>query len=215
MNLNGITKSAIVYGIVAMALVVLASNILVQFPVQIVVGKIHLADILTWGAFIYPIAFLVTDFTNRSMGPVAARWVVFVGFVCAVVLSIYFSTPRIAIASGTAFLISQLLDVSVFNLLRRQIWWRAPLVSSLLGSITDTLIFFSLAFSASVTILGSVDTFAIENSEFLGVTAWTPPRWVSWAMGDFIVKLVVAMVLLAPYKFFSQFAHPVTGVRTV
>ena len=130
-------------GILAMAVLVTASNILVQYPV---------GDFLTWGAFTYPFAFLVTDLTNRRFGTAAARRVVYVGFALAVVLSIWLATPRIAIASGTAFLTAQLLDVAVFDRLRSGNWWRAPLASSTLGSALDTAIFFTLAFSGSMTL---------------------------------------------------------------
>jgi len=134
--------------ILAMCAVVAASNYLVQFPVQATLGGINLADILTWGAFTYPVAFLVTDLTNRRFGANAARVVVVSGFVLAVALSIWLATPRIAIASGSAFLVAQLLDVAVFEKLRRSAWWKAPLVSSLLGSVIDTVLFFGVAFSA-------------------------------------------------------------------
>ena len=137
-----------------MAAVVLLSNILVQYPVQATVGGINLADLLTWGAFTYPVAFLVTDLTNRRFGVARARMVVAIGFLLAVLLSIWLATPRIAIASGTAFLVAQLLDVSIFDRMRRSAWWQAPLVSSLIGSAVDTLIFFSLAFAP---VFGALD----------------------------------------------------------
>ena len=146
--------------VAAMALVVVASNVLVQFPVNGEIGGLALADILTWGAFTYPFAFLVTDLANRRYGPAAARQIVFVGFMLAVVCSIVvppllfkygfieFETAadrlvRIAVASGAAFLTAQLLDVTVFNWLRRRSWWRAPVFGSLAGSVLDTAIFFS------------------------------------------------------------------------
>ena len=116
--------SKLVLPVIAMALVVVASNILVQYPFE----PFELGDYLTWGAFTYPVSFLVTDLTNRRYGPKIARELVAVGFVIAVALSIWLATSRIALASGTAFLVGQLLDISVFNRLRRQSWWRAPLV---------------------------------------------------------------------------------------
>ena len=126
-----------------MALVVVASNILVQYPFD----HFGMKDVLTWGAFTYPIAFLVNDLTNRRYGKSAARRVVFAGFLVAVVLSIWLATPRIAIASGTAFLTGQLLDIQVFDRLRRQSWWKAPFMATIFGSVLDTVIFFSLAFA--------------------------------------------------------------------
>ncbi|GHA26618.1 membrane protein [Devosia pacifica] len=187
----------------AMVAVVAASNFLVQFPVEAQLGAINLADVLTWGAFTYPIAFLVTDLTNRHFGPRQARLVVLSGFAVAVLVSIWLASPRIAIASGTAFLLAQLLDVSIFDRLRQSDWWRAPLVSSVLGSVLDTLFFFSLAFAP---VFSGLDTaFGLEDGS-LGFPApllgFGPevPLWVSLALGDFLVKLLVAAVLLAPYK---------------
>lgn len=185
--------------IVAMAFVVVLSNYLVQFPVEYQLGSFALADLLTWGAFTYPLAFFVTDLTNRRFGVGAARLVVVVGFVLAVVLSIWLASPRIAIASGTAFLLAQMLDITVFNRLRAAPWWQAPLVSSLLGSILDTALFFSLAFASQFDVLGGVDSFVVESSPLLGVMDISAPRWVSWALGDFGVKILVAVMMLMPY----------------
>lgn len=186
--------------IVAMTSVVLASNILVQHPVHAWLGPINLADLLTWGAFTYPLAFLVTDLTNRRFGPSAARMVVCAGFLVAIALSVVLSTPRIAIASGTAFLVAQLLDVAIFDRLRRGTWWRAPLVSSVVGSLIDTALFFGIAFAAAFAFIGPNDPFAIEAAPMLGVLPVDVPRWMSWALGDLSVKLVVALALLAPYR---------------
>ncbi|WP_346907519.1 queuosine precursor transporter [uncultured Roseibium sp.] len=187
--------------VAAMAVVVVASNYLVQFPVRGHLGAINLADLLTWGAFTYPAAFLVTDLTNRKFGPNPARLVVMVGFVLAVALSILLSTPRIAAASGAAFLVAQLLDVTVFNRLRRLSWWKAPFASSLIGSVIDTVLFFSIAFSGVLAVLlGYYDAFAVETAPLLGVFAAEVPRWISWAIGDFSVKILVAVFLLAPYR---------------
>lgn len=190
----------LIIAIAAMCAVVAASNFLVQFPVQGTIGALNLADLLTWGAFTYPAAFLVTDLTNRRFGPAKARQVVFAGFLLAVILSVVLATPRIAIASGTAFLLAQLLDVTVFDKLRQAAWWRAPLVSSFAGSAIDTVLFFSIAFAASLSMFGPNDDFAIANAPLLGVFGAEAPRWVSWALGDFAVKLLMALVLLAPYK---------------
>ena len=202
--------------ILAMALVVVASNILVQFPVEGQVGPLSLADILTWGAFTYPFAFLVTDLANRRFGPAFARKVVFAGFVVAVLCSLvippwlysmgigFESEPgrlaRIAAASGSAFLFAQLLDVTIFNRLRRQTWWRAPVVSSLLGSVIDTVIFFSIAFAALFAFAGPGDGFASEAAPLLGTFGLAVPRWVSWAVGDLSVKLLIAILALIPYR---------------
>ena len=191
--------------VAAMALVVLASNYLVQFPVQAWLGAINLADILTWGAFTYPVAFLVTDLTNRRYGPQTARRVVFAGFILAVILSVWLATPRIAIASGTAFLVAHLLDVHIFDRMRRATWWQAPLASSVLGSVVDTILFFGLAFSVQFAFLGANDTFAIELAPFLSIFQVEVPRWLSWAVGDLGVKLLVALTLLAPYRLVAPF----------
>ncbi len=153
--------------VMAMTVIVIASNILVQYPVN---------DWLTWGAFTYPVAFLVTDLANRRLGPAAARRVVYVGFALAVLCSAVLATPRIAVASGTAFLAAQLLDIRVFDRLRQGTWWRAPLVSSAIGSTVDTALFFSLAF------------------------ALTGLPWIGWAIGDLGVKLAVALAMLLPFR---------------
>ncbi|MCK7612392.1 queuosine precursor transporter [Roseibium sediminicola] len=198
--------------IFAMAIVVAASNFLVQFPVQHVIGGVNLADTLTWGAFTYPIAFLVTDLTNRRFGPNAARKVVISGFVVAIVVPMIFwsfneafTTPRILIASGTAFLVAQLLDVTIFDRLRRQTWWKAPITSSLIGSVIDTILFFGIAFSASFAFIdglfGMKDGSLAFPVPFLGMAQDTEVLlWVSLAVGDFLVKMLVAIALLAPYR---------------
>lgn len=183
-----------------MAAIVVLSNILVQYPVNLSLAGIQLQEILTWGAFTYPVAFLITDLANRKFGPSTARLVVAAGFVLAVVLSIWMATPRIAIASGTAFLTAQLLDVSIFDRLRNSAWWQAPLISSLLGSVIDTVMFFGLAFSPAFAMLdfggeaGSLG-FAVP---FLSVGAEVP-LWISLAAGDFIVKILVGLAMLMPY----------------
>lgn len=183
-----------------MAFIVVASNYLVQFPVNYSIGDYKLADLLTWGAFTYPIAFLITDMTNRKFGAKSARIVVAVGFLIAVGLSIWLATPRIAIASGSAFLIAQLLDVSIFNRLRKSAWWHAPLISSVIGSTVDTVIFFAVAFSGAFGFLGYEDLFVMEHSPLLGLMAAEAPRWVSWALGDLGVKLIVGLAMLIPYR---------------
>ncbi len=188
--------------VAAMVAVIAASNVLVQFPVALTVGPIDLGDILTWGAFSYPCAFLVTDLTNRNFGPRLARLAVIAGFAVAVVLSIWLATPRIAIASGTAFLVAQFLDITIFDRLRRSAWWHAPLFSSLVSSALDTILFFGLAFSAPFAVLdtmfGREDGSLTAAAPLLGVGAEVE-LWVSLAAGDFLVKLVLAGLLLAPY----------------
>lgn len=197
-----------VVALVAMVAVVAASNYLVQFPVQAQLGPVDLADLLTWGAFTYPVAFLVTDLTNRHFGPQVARLVVLIGFVVAIALSVFLASPRIAIASGSAFLVAQLLDVAIFDRLRASDWWRAPLISSVAGSVLDTVIFFSLAFAAPFAFLdtafGRADNSLTFPAPFLGIGAEVE-LWVSLAAGDFVVKLLVAGVLLAPYKVLRGF----------
>lgn len=198
-----------------MTAVVVASNFLVQFPLSGSLLGVQLGDLLTWGAFTYPFAFLVTDLTNRQFGPSAARRVVFIGFVVGVILSFWTSVPRIAVASGSAFLIGQLLDISVFNRLRRQTWWQAPLAGSLLGSMIDTALFFSLAFAAIFAFIGPNDGFAIEWAPVLGVFATEAPRWVSWALGDLGVKILAGIVLLMPYGALMSVLKPMPATKTV
>lgn len=196
-----------------MTLVVVASNFLVQFPVLGSLFGIQLSDLLTWGAFIYPAAFLVTDLTNRQFGPQIARRVVFAGFVVGVAISYYTSMPRIAMASGTAYLVGQLLDISVFNRLRRQTWWQAPLAGSLIGSMLDTVLFFSLSFAPAFAFLGANDDFAIGQAPILGVFAMEAPRWISWAIGDFVVKLIVGLLMLLPYGALMSVIKPMPPAK--
>jgi len=190
--------------IAAMVVVVTASNILVQYPVDAQLGPFNLKDLLTWGAFTYPFAFLVTDLTNRHDGPMRARLVVVVGFVVALGLSFWLATPRIAIASATAFLVGQLLDISVFARLRQsRSWIVPPLAGSLFGSALDTLIFFGIAFSPA---LGFIDgLFGMEDGSLGFPAPWLGiggdvPLWTSLATGDFLVKFLAALLLLAPYR---------------
>lgn len=174
----------LVVPVLAMTLVVVASNVLVQYPFE----PFGLGDYLTWGAFSYPVAFLVTDLTNRRFGASTARQLVIVGFIIAVVLSVWLATPRIAFASGTAFLVGQLLDITVFNRLRRQSWWHAPLAGSVVGSALDTALFFSLAFAGIEDMSVPVPVFGV-----------TLPLWQSLAIFDFAVKMLVALLALIPY----------------
>ena len=163
-----------------MASVVTLSNYLVQFPVN----YIGLQDLLTYGAFSYPIAFLITDLSNRRYGKNTAKKIVYWGFAFGVFLTLYLSTNysnlisiRIAIGSGTAFLIAQLVDVNIFDRLRKKIWFTAPLVSSLIGSSIDTFLFFSIAFYG------------------------TDINWITLSLGDLIVKIFVALMMLVPFRF--------------
>ncbi len=159
----------------AMVAIIVSSNVLVQTPLN---------DWLTWGALTYPFSFLVVDLANRYQGPQMARRIVYVGFVVAVVLSAWLATPRIALASGTAFLCAELLDVSIFNRLRRLAWWKPPLVSTVFASIVDTAIFFSLAF------------------------AGTAMPWVTLAVGDLGVKLAIALLALIPFRVALALVRP-------
>jgi queuosine precursor transporter len=206
-----IQRYTLVY-VVLMTAVVVASNFLVQFPLQGMLGAINLGDLLTWGAFTYPFAFLVTDLTNRQYGPRNARIVVICGFVVGIALSWYFSQPRIAIASGLAFLLGQMLDISVFNRLRRQSWWHAPLAGSMLGSILDTALFFSFAFAPAFSALGPNDDFAIGMAPVFGVMTTEAPRWISWALGDLAVKVLFALILLMPYGALMSTLKPMPEV---
>ena len=185
--------------ILAMALVVTISNVLVRFPFD----HFGLKDILTWGAFSYPFAFLVTDLANRRHGMIVTRRTIWAGFGLAVLLSLWLATPRIAIASGSAFLAAQFLDAFVFDRLRNSQWWQAPLLSTIAGSVLDTAMFFSLAFAAPFAIL---DTMAGLPDGSLGfaVPFFTgeAPLWVSLAAGDFMIKIGCGLALLAPYRVF-------------
>jgi len=165
-----------------MGAVVLASNYLVQFPIK----YYGLEKILTYGAFSYPIAFLITDLANRSYGKIVARRIVYVGFVIGIVFTLFFSTNftdlisvRIAIGSGTAFMVAQLLDVKIFDQLRKKKWFVAPLTSSFIGSTVDTFLFFSISFYA------------------------TGIPWVTLSFGDLAVKIFVALLMLVPFRLLS------------
>lgn len=193
---------SLIPGILAMAAIVVASNILVQHP---------LGAYLTWGALTYPFAFLVTDLTNRLQGAAAARRVVLAGFATGIVCSLIGTqivgefgplvTLRIAIGSGLAFLTAQLLDVSVFNRLRTGSWWKAPLVSTLVSSTLDTAIFFSVAFSASLAFIepGNDVSWATAPGPLLGLGP-DVPFWASLAVADWLVKLLLALVALLPFR---------------
>lgn len=150
-----------------MAAVVILSNWAVQYPIN---------EWLTWGAFTYPVVFLVTDLTNRALGPQAARRVAWIGFAVAVLASLALAPWRIAVASGAAFIVAQLLDISAFNRLRQASWWQAPLVGSVIASVLDTAIFFFIAFAGS------------------------DMNWLMLAAGDLAVKWAMAVLLLAPYR---------------
>ena len=201
-------------GILAMASVVVASNILVQF--------ILLDGLLTWGAFTYPIAFLITDLMNKSYGPAAARRIVLAGFITGVLCSLIGSqimlqgdgyeypavALRVAIASGVAFIIAQLCDIAVFNKLRSAEWWKAPLTSSLLASLIDTAVFFTIAFSAKVPFFSEA-----ANEEISWAWELVPlltfgtnsPLWVSLAIADLIVKWLIGLAALIPFRIFVSF----------
>lgn len=190
-------------GILAMAAIVVASNILVQFVIE--------PWFLTWGAFTYPLAFLVTDVMNRVYGRGAAQRVVLAGFVTGVICSLIGTqivgefgplvTLRIAVGSGLAFLLAQSLDIAVFNRLREGSWWRAPLVSTLVGSAVDTAVFFTIAFSAALVFLEPANdvSWAGEMIPLLGQGP-IAPLWVSLAVADWCVKLALALIALVPFR---------------
>lgn len=196
-------RARLVLAILAMVVVVTASNILVQYPVDAQLGPLNLKDLLTWGAFTYPFAFLVTDLTNRYEGANWARGVVVVGFVFALGLSAYLATPRIAIASATAFLVGQLLDIAIFSRLRNRFWLVPPLTGSLAGSAIDTLVFFTIAFAPALGFIdlafGGADGSLGFGAPWLGLGPEVP-LWTSLATGDFLVKFLAALLLLAPYR---------------
>ena len=171
-----------------MGVVVLASNYLVQFPVN----YYGLSQILTYGAFSYPIAFLITDLANRSYGKVVARKIVYLGFILGVAFTILFSTDfadfisiRIAIGSAVAFLVAQLLDVQIFDNLRKKKWFIAPLTSSVIGSTIDTFLFFSISFYGTVV------------------------PWFTLALGDLVIKLFVAVIRLIPFRLLLKTFEPI------
>ena len=162
-----------------MGVVVLSSNYLVQFPIK----YYGLEEILTYGAFTYPIAFLITDLANRSYGKLAARKIVYTGFIIGIAFTLFFSTNfsdlisvRIAIGSGTAFIVAQLLDVQIFDKLRKKEWFVAPLTSSFIGSLVDTFLFFSISFYG------------------------TGVPWVTLSVGDLAVKIFVTLLMLIPFR---------------
>ena len=199
-------KSSYLPGILAMAAIVLASNILVQFL---------FGNWLTWGAFTYPLAFLVTDIMNRVYGVAAARRVVFAGFVTGVICSLIGTqimgefgplvTLRIALGSGLAFLVAQLMDVAIFDRLRAGAWWRAPVVSTLVGSSLDTALFFTIAFSASLSFLEPANdvSWAGDILPILG-HGTEAPLWVSLAIADWLVKLALALIALVPFRLITR-----------
>ncbi|WP_295313262.1 queuosine precursor transporter [Roseobacter sp.] len=203
---------AYIPGIIAMAAIVVASNILVQFL---------FGNWLTWGAFTYPLAFLVTDIMNRVYGAQAARRVVLAGFVVGVICSLIGTqitgefgplvTLRIAVGSAIAFLTAQLLDVAVFSALRNGAWWRAPLASTIIGSTVDTALFFTIAFSARLTFLepGNDVSWAGEVLPVLGVGP-VAPLWVSLAVADWGVKLALALIALIPFRALTARLAPAT-----
>lgn len=203
-------KRAYLPGVLAMASIVLASNILVQFL---------FGNWLTWGAFTYPLAFLVTDVMNRVYGAAAARRVVFVGFIVGVICSLIGTqimgefgplvTLRIALGSGIAFLTAQLLDVGIFSALREGKWWRAPLASTVIGSTVDTALFFTIAFSASLSFLepGNDVSWAGEVLPILGFGP-AAPLWVSLAIADWCVKLGLALLALIPFRVITSHLVP-------
>ena len=171
-----------------MGVIVLSSNYLVQFPVN----HYGLSEILTYGAFSYPIAFLITDLANRSYGKNLARKVVYFGFLLGVGFTLLFSTNfadfisvRIAIGSGTAFLIAQLIDVQIFDNLRKKKWFVAPLTSSIIGSVIDTFLFFSISFYGTVV------------------------PWFTLALGDLVIKLFVAVIMLIPFRLLLKTFEPI------
>jgi len=177
---------------ILMSLIVALSNYLVQFPIT----YFNLENLLTYGAFSYPIAFLITDLSNRRYGKNTAKKIVYIGFSLGVFLTLYFSTNfsdlisiRIAIGSGTAFLIAQLIDVNIFDKLRKKVWFAAPLVSSLAGSTIDTFLFFSISFYG------------------------TDVNWLSLSLGDLFVKIFVALVMLVPFRFLLAHIQEVSDIK--
>ena len=192
-------------GILAMAAIVVASNILVQFLI--------LDGLLTWGAFTYPLAFLVTDLMNRIYGVAAARRVVLAGFIVGVISSLIGSqimlehgpavALRVAVASATAFLVAQLMDVAIFDRLRGGAWWRAPLISTIAGSTVDSALFFMIAFAQSLAVFGpeadAAISWAWESLPFVLIGP-DAPLWVTLAVTDWGVKILVGLFALIPFR---------------
>ena len=177
----------------SMAFVVALSNYLVQFPVQ----YFNLENLLTYGAFSYPIAFLITDLSNRRYGKIKARKIVYLGFALGLFLTLYFSTNfsdlisiRIVIGSGVAFLTAQLIDVNIFDKLRKKKWFIAPLTSSFVGSVIDTFLFFSIAFYG------------------------TGINWLTLSIGDLLVKIAIALIMLIPFKILLKHVKEITKIET-
>lgn len=161
------TPAQQVFAVSVMILIVVASNVLVQYPIN---------NWLTWGAVSYPIAFLVADVLNRRFGPQAARRVAYFGFISALIISVFVATPRIAVASGSAFLVAQLCDIYIFDRLRHRHWWQAPLLGGIAGATLDTFVFFSVAFMG------------------------TSMPWHTLLLGDLAVKLSLNTFMLAPFR---------------
>ena len=179
-----------------MIIMVVASNILVQYPIQIP-GIEH---VLTWGAISYPFIFLVTDLSSRRFGPSRTRRVAYTGFVVAVLISVILASPRIALASGCAFLCSQLVDIFVFSRMNQTIWWLPPFIASFIAAAVDTFIFFFLAFYCGPLPLLEIDISTLFS--LLGVAdTCRPLPWTSLAMGDFVVKVLMNILALGPYGY--------------
>ena len=175
-----------------MSVVICLSNYLVQFPVQ----YLNLENLLTYGAFTYPVAFLITDLSNRRYGKNTAKKIVYIGFILGIFLTLYFSTNysdsisiRIAIGSGSAFLVAQLIDVNIFDRLRSKVWFAAPLASSLIGSTIDTFLFFGIAFYG------------------------TNINWVTLSFGDLSVKFFIALIMLIPFKFLINYIQEISNIK--
>ena len=177
---------------ILMAVIVVLSNYLVQFPVN----YFSLENLLTYGAFTYPIAFLITDLSNRRYGKDYAKKIVYFGFVIGVLITFYFSTNysdlisiRIAIASGIAFFTAQLIDVNIFDKLRKKKWYIAPLTSSIFGSSIDTFLFFSISFYG------------------------TGINWITLSLGDLLVKIIVALLMLIPFRFLLYYIKEISNIK--
>ena len=175
-----------------MSLIVVLSNYLVQYPVN----YMGLQNLLTYGAFSYPVAFLITDLSNRRYGKNIAKKIVYLGFILGVIITFYFSTNysdfisiRIAIGSGTAFIVAQLIDINIFDRLRKKKWFIAPLTSSLFGSAIDTLLFFSISFYG------------------------TGINWITLSIGDFLVKILIALIMLIPFGFSIKYIQEISNVK--
>jgi hypothetical protein len=208
-TMTALDRRDFMIALAAMTIVVLSSNILVQYPFE----AWGLQDYFTWGAFTYPFSFLVTELANRRFGPAGARRIVYVGFILAVVLSVILATPRIAIASGSAFLAAQLLDIGIFSRLRNKAWWLPPFASSTISAAVDTTVFFSFAFYCGVVPGTGLTIDQILAQAGIADQCLSLP-WVTLGLADYSVKLALSVFSILPYGVVLRLMSPALTQRT-